>query len=414
MNFAKTLRTALCLFLCLILCTGALAGCESAEESSSTESSSTSEETTTSASGSAEKVEPFDFSNANIEDYITLDASKYQSFSISIDNQYEITDENVTNYINKILENNKQTVKITDRAVKNGDAVMIYYEGLLDGVAFSGGTYAETETSEPYKLVIGSHSFIDGFEEGLIGYVPSETSKESPAVLNLKFPDDYHSADLAGKEVVFNVYIKYIDEGVTPEYNEKTVTEILGFKAEGDDVLAEFEASVKEHMAQERDSQALAAAYEYLMQSCEVTSYPEQAVEYWCQYYIEQFEEYVAYYQMYGYPVTVDEIAIMRLGLSEGADWEAELTKIAQTIVKNTLVYYAIAQNQSISVSDQEYNEQVQYYIDYYESNGQTYSAEEIIDGIGEDIIRENALFSKIDDYVISNCTVNYVEIEEE
>jgi trigger factor len=408
MKFMKVLKTALTILLCLSLLCATLASCDSPEN----ETEETTTTVGTSGAGQTE-VEQFDYMGADMSDYISLDPIKYGSFSVSVDKKYEITDENVSAYIKTILENNKQRTQITDRAVQKGDTVMIYYEGLLDGVAFNGGTWAETEGNAPYELEIGSGKFIEGFEDGLIGIVPAQTSKEAPVALELTFPEKYQSADLAGKTVIFNVYIKYIaGEEYVPEYNATTVTEILGFKAEGEDVLAEFEAAVKEQMASERDAEVLAATYEYLVQSSDVKAYPEGTVEHWYDYYMDQIEQYVSYYAMYGYTVTVDEMALMMLGLEKGADWKSELTEMAQNIVKNTLVYYSIIQNSNISMTDAEYNDQIQYYIDYYKQSGKDYSAEEIIEGIGEATIRENVLFEKVDDLLLSNCTVIYIESE--
>ncbi len=412
MNFIKAIKTALAILLCTSIICATLVSCDTSSEG---ETQETTAPDTTTASTERVELEQFDYFNANMNDYITLDPSKYASFSVSVDKKHEITDENVSAYIQGILESNKQATQITDRAVQIGDTVMIYYEGLLDGVAFSGGTWAETNDNEPYELEIGSGKFIAGFEEGLIGIVPNQTSKDSPVALELTFPQNYHSTELAGKAVIFNVYIKYIaGEEYVPEYNEATVTKILGFVAEGEDVLAEFEAAVREQLQQDRDSQILTAAYEYLMQSSEVKEYPDSAVAYWYNYYEDQIQQYVDMYAMYGYSVTFDEMALMMLGLKDGADWRAELTAMAQKSVKNMMIYYSIAQTACVSISKEEYDAQVQYYIDYYAANGKEYSADEIIEGIGESTIRENVLFQKVDALLISNCTVIYIETEAE
>lgn len=115
---------------------------------------------------------------------------------------------------------------IIDRAVEEGDLVNIDYEGKKDGVAFSGGTAANQQ------LGIGTNTFIDGFEDGLVGVMPGETVD-----LNLTFPTEYHSADLAGQAVVFTVTVNYIyptdyQDDVVAGWGEedyKTVTELKDY-----------------------------------------------------------------------------------------------------------------------------------------------------------------------------------------
>ena len=111
----------------------------------------------------------------------------------------EVTDEVIENYING---NMLTTYPITDRAVEDGDLVTIDYVGKKDGEAFSGGS------AEGYQLKIGSNTFIDGFEEGLIGVMPGDTVD-----LDLTFPESYsRNQDLAGQAVVFTVTLDKISE----------------------------------------------------------------------------------------------------------------------------------------------------------------------------------------------------------
>lgn len=101
-----------------------------------------------------------------------------------------------------------------DRAAEEGDRVNIDYKGLKDGVAFEGGT------AEGYNLVLGSGSFIDGFEDGLIGAAAGEQRN-----LNLTFPENYQSEELAGQDVVFEVTVNEVAEKHTPELTEAFVAE---------------------------------------------------------------------------------------------------------------------------------------------------------------------------------------------
>lgn len=107
-----------------------------------------------------------------------------------------VTDDEVEEQINTNLQANATYDQITDRAVQDGDTVNIDYTGKIDGEEFAGGSGSD------YNLQIGSDTFIDGFEDGLIGKNPGET-----VTLNLTFPDDYSSEDLAGKDATFDVTI---------------------------------------------------------------------------------------------------------------------------------------------------------------------------------------------------------------
>ena len=130
---------------------------------------------------------------------MTLTA-EYKGLALTIAPRAEVTDEQVDELARSVY-NDALTAEygITDRAVAVGDKVNINYAGTQDGVAFEGGT------ADNQSLVIGSGSFIEGFEDGLVGVMPGETVE-----LNLTFPEDYMNADMAGVEVVFTVTVNFI------------------------------------------------------------------------------------------------------------------------------------------------------------------------------------------------------------
>lgn len=401
----KTLKRLLILTLALALSLSMLVACDDSGEKE-TESST--------ESGTEEVLVDFDYASADIESLVSLSPSDYEGLTVTVSKSYEVSDSNVQKYINEILKKYPQPVKIVDRAVQSGDTVHIYYEGLLNGVAFEGGTYAETETSKPYALKIGSGSFIPGFEDGLIGVIPSETSKDTPFALHVSFPEDYkNSPDLAGKAVVFNVYIKYIsNETYVPKYNEDTVTAILGFEAEGENVLDEFETYIKGLLEYERDSAALSEITKLMTENAKVNSYPEQSVDYWYQIYFSkiqpEIQQYVDMYKMYGKEVTFDEMACQMLGLKNGEDWKMSLVDMAKETVKSLLVYYAIADQQGITVSNEEVIDEAKMLAEANSSADKTYTVEEVIEIIGENTLKQNILMTKIDAFLIEQCTIEY------
>lgn len=400
----NTIKRILITALALLLSASLLVACD-AQGAGASES-----EKSTGAATEAPKLEDFDYTSADIDSLISISPSDYRELTITLSTSYEVSDSNVQKYIDEILKKNPQPVKIVDRAVQSGDTVYIYYEGLLNGVAFQGGTHAETETSEPYALKIGSGAFIPGFEDGLIGVIPSETSKDDPIALPLTFPENYkNNPDLAGKAVVFNVYIEYIsNETFVPEYNADTVTAILGFKAEGENVLDEFETYIKGILENERDSAALSEIMKLITNAAKIKSFPEESVNFWYQYYLSQIQQNVDMYQMYGMEVTLDEMACQMLGLKAGSDWQTPLTEMAKDVVKSILVYYGVAENEGLTVTDAEYVEKLRELADYYSSAEKTYTPEEIEKEIGKSTLMQNILMGKVDKYLMEHCTIEY------
>ena len=131
----------------------------------------------------------------------------------------EVTDEEVDQKIQSILDANPEYVEITDSPAQNGDTVDIDYVGMKDGVAFDGGT------AQGYKLELGSGTFIDGFEDGLVG-----ASVGQELSLNLTFPENYGNSDLAGQAVVFDVTVNAIEEKKDAVLDDNFVQRVSDFK----------------------------------------------------------------------------------------------------------------------------------------------------------------------------------------
>ncbi len=149
-----------------------------------------------------------------------------------------VTDEEVDEEIERERNSNARTVTVTDRAVKDGDIAVIDYEGFCDGVAFAGGK------DEGHALNIGSHSFIDGFEDQIIGH---NTGDEFD--VNVTFPEEYHAEDLAGKPAVFKVKVQEIRSRELPELKDLA-------DDEGFDSVDEFRADVAEKLGERKRERA--------------------------------------------------------------------------------------------------------------------------------------------------------------
>lgn len=152
----------------------------------------------------------------------------------------EVKDSEVEAELNRIRERNSRMVSIEDRAIEDGDTANIDYEGLLDGVPFEGGT------AQAYDLRIGSNSFIPGFEEQLIG-----KNIDEDVALDITFPEDYHSEELKGQAVVFNVHINGIKVKELPELDDEFAKDVSEFET-----LAEYKDSIRENLQERADKNA--------------------------------------------------------------------------------------------------------------------------------------------------------------
>lgn len=152
----------------------------------------------------------------------------------------EVTDEEIDAKLKAEQEKNAVDKEITDRPVADGDKIILDFEGFVDGVAFEGGK------GENYPLTIGSHSFIPGFEEQLIG---AEIGKELD--VNVTFPEEYQSADLAGKDATFKCTVHKITEKVLPELNDEFADDVSEFST-----LDEFKADIRKKLEVEKEAEA--------------------------------------------------------------------------------------------------------------------------------------------------------------
>ena len=144
--------------------------------------------------------------------------------------EYNVSDDDVEHELGHMLERNARVVTVEDRPVENGDITVIDFEGSVDGVKFEGGK------GEGHELEIGSNTFIPGFEEQIIGM-----KMEEERDIKVKFPDDYFSEDLKGKDAVFKVKLHEIKKKELPELNDDFAKDASEF-----DTLDELKNSIKE------------------------------------------------------------------------------------------------------------------------------------------------------------------------
>ena len=170
-----------------------------------------------------------------------VELGQYKGVEVTKADTYA-TDADVEEELKRVQEQNSRTVAVTDRAVKDGDNTVIDFEGFVDGVAFEGGKGTD------YPLTIGSHSFIDTFEEQIIGMNIGDEKE-----INVTFPEEYHVDELKGKPAMFKVSVKEIKEKQLPELNDEFAQDVSDF-----DTLAEYKDDLKNKIADRKSREAKA------------------------------------------------------------------------------------------------------------------------------------------------------------
>ena len=273
------------------------------------------------------------------------------------------------------IENYDLYVRKTEGKVEDGDTANIDYVGKKDGVAFDGGT------ADGYDLVIGSGSFIDGFEDGLIGAEIGSTVD-----LNLKFPDDYQSEELAGKAVVFTVTVNYVktDEERKPEdyYSE------LEF-----DTLDDYTADVKER-----------AAKSYLVdkvkENSKVKDYPEKDTETIYTAYRNMLERNIQ--GQYGMDLAT---YLGYMSQTEEQFKESAVEDQIKPLMDEQMVLYALLDNEKIEITDEEVKKELDEAVKSYNSSDVT--AETLNDFYGDYYFEYIAVREKAVDFLYDNARIS-------
>ncbi|EKC61910.1 trigger factor, partial [human gut metagenome] len=192
-----------------------------------------------------------------------------------------VSDEEVEAAVEKERNNNARTVTVTDRPIANGDTAVIDFEGFVDGVAFEGGK------GENHPLEIGSHSFIDTFEDQLVGKNAGDEVE-----VNVTFPEKYQAADLAGKSAMFKVKIHEVKCKELPELNDEFAQDVSEF-----DTLEEYKADVKKHLEVEKENEAKKTKEDEAIQKIidkSTMEIPEAMIETQCENMVNEFAQRLA------------------------------------------------------------------------------------------------------------------------
>lgn len=326
------------------------------------------------------------YAGLKIEKYVTL--GEYKGL------KYTPADTSVSDYALEVAvqqdmaDNGYEvinTVELTEGTVQVGDVCNIDFKGLKDGVAFEGGT------SQGYSLEIGSGSFIEGFEEGLVGVAIGSTVN-----LDLTFPENYSSEDLAGQDVVFEVKVNSVTK--RKSYPEMTA-EIANKLDENAMTADEYYSNKKSTL----EAENIAAAEESLKDTLWnvaisnmtiAEELPKSLVE-------DAVEEFTAYYEMYATQSAYDSLEEWLTANNMTMTYFDQLAEnYATSVVTSQLAAYAIANAEGYTLTDELYQQKAK---EYATASGYT-DVSQYIAAVGEDPIKDQAIMDYAVDLVVSNA----------
>ena len=338
---------------------------------------------------------------SNAETYKTyISLPEYKGLSVSVDSeQKEVTDSDVTDYINNLISQYGTTESVTEGVTANGDTISLDYSGLLDGTAFSGGTATDV------SYTIGSGKFIDDLDKGLVGLTVGEEYD-----IPCKFPDNYSSSDLAGKDVIFKVTVNSIKKTTLPELTDDWVASnasSLNVEATTVEGLKSYVKDYLETQAKTNyDSSKYQAAWKAISEQINTDKgYPEAELnslidtlksnvqseynQYGSYYGISDFNSYLS--QVYGFD-------------SEDAfnDYAKEY---AQSYLLEKMAITIIAENENITVSEDDINDMGAQLASYYGYS----DYQEILDTYGNQMNSEvgyQVLYQKVQDFINASTPV--------
>lgn len=275
---------------------------------------------------------------AEIEVMPEVELGQYKGIEIE-KVEYNVTDEDVDNEIKKIQDQNSRMIEVTDRAVKDGDTLTIDYAGFTGDVQFEGGT-AQNQT-----LVIGSKTFIPGFEDQLIGKNIGEEVE-----VNVTFPEEYHSEDLKGKDATFKVTIHEIKGKEMPVLDDEFAKDVSEF-----DTLEELKADTRKNLEEKAKEKEKVESNNKVIEKIVNDSnveVPEVLVEREIDYQAKNYEQQ---FRMQGFAGKEVEDLINNLVKQYKDNYKDQ----AVFNVKTDMVMNAIIEKENITVTDEELTEEL-------------------------------------------------------
>ena len=295
----------------------------------------------------------------------------------------DVTEEEVTAEIDRERSKNARTVDVTDRTVQEGDIATIDFEGFVDGEAFDGGKGSD------YPLTIGSHSFIPGFEEALIG---AELEKETD--VNVTFPEDYQAEELAGKPAVFKCTVKRLQEKQLPDLDDDFVGEV----SEESDTVAEYKEEIRGKLEGRKAEAARAKKEDAVVDAIIADAQmeiPQPMVE------TQQRQMVQDYAQRLQYQGISFEQYMQFTGTTREQFMEQVKPQVMRRI-QSRLILEAVAPAENITASDEEIQEELKKMGEAYQMEPE--KVEQRLGKDGRKQVSEDICVRKAADFVVENA----------
>ena len=296
--------------------------------------------------------------------------------------EYNVSDEDIEKEIEAIADKNSRLVTVEDRAVEDKDVAVIDFEGFVDGVAFEGGK------AENHELEIGSHSFIDGFEDQVIGMKVGEEKE-----INVKFPEKYFSEDLAGKDAMFKVKLHEIKKKELPKIDDEFAKDVSEY-----DTLEELKASIRKRDEEENEHRAKHekedAAIKAVCDNAEV-DIPSGMIETELSRIMQDMDMNLSYQGL--------NLAkyLQMIGKTE-EDFKKDYEEQAKESVKSRLVLEAVSKDAKIEVTDADIAEKLEELAKSYGKSKEDLEKNEEL----KKYVKENLSYEKTIDYMLSNAKI--------
>ncbi len=307
-----------------------------------------------------------------IEAYTGLKIKKFE---------YNVSDEDVDKEVNKILESSAEDVEVTDRACKLGDKVNIDFSGSVDGVKFPGGT------ADGYDLVLGSGSFIPGFEDAVVGMKLNENRD-----INVKFPEDYQAENLRAKDAVFNITLNKITEKKLPELTDEFVK-----KHAGVDTVEEYRNKARTRLEKSAENKSRDETENSIISEiCKhaKAEIPDAMIENEIDRMVQDF----SYRLMYQGLKLEDYLKYMHLSME---DFRSQFKAQAQPRVMSQLVIDKIIKSENIKVEDGELDAKIEEQAKSVEKTAEEYK--KTMDPRQVEYITSDIIITKLFDFLKAN-----------
>lgn len=297
--------------------------------------------------------------------------------------EYNVTDADVEAELKKLQQRNARTVDVTDRAAENGDSVVIDFSGSIDGVKFEGGT------AEKHTLVLGSHSFIAGFEEQVAGMKIGEEKD-----INVTFPEDYQAEELKGKAAVFAVKLHEIKKEELPEVNDEFIKDAAGAES-----VEAYKAETRARLEKEAEAKGNAETENNIVKAISETAeveIPQVMIENQIDMMVKNAEYRLS--MQYGGLKLDDYLKYMGSNL---ADFRKGYEAQAKDTVKSQLVIDKILREENIKAEDAEVDAKLE---EYAKATGKTLEEyNKSVDASQREYIANDIVINKLFEFLKAN-----------